>query len=347
MADTLCLERSAEFFSRAELVYIASGQEVISQGQPGCDFFVLARGLVHTQIFDTDNNVHRRLFTVLPGQLMGQLSILSDIPSHFTFTAMEDSFVLRFKRADLIRVVDRFPRVMNSIIQQLLQNISPLCRQVDFAIEWTHVDAGRAIYRQGDVSSNFYIVLNGRLRSVVQNSGGHKELICEYGRLEIVGETEVLTGCERASTVLAVRDSEIAKFPASLFHIITKQFPQVMGHLMLSMGKRVMGMKFNKVSDSLQMHAHDTARNFSTIALIAVSEDTPLTAFATQLTQSLTELGPALHLNRSNIKKLTGYQTENLRANEEYQLIGWLGNQEETHNIVVYEADFAVTPWLE
>ena len=67
------------------------------------------------------------------------------------------------------------------------------------------------IIRQGDHSDCVYIILNGRLRSVVQHPGGKKELVGEYGRGELVGIVEVLTQTERATTIMAVR-SESSPF---------------------------------------------------------------------------------------------------------------------------------------
>ena len=59
--------------------------------------------------------------------------------------------------------------------------------------------------RQCDPSDCVYIILNGRLRSVVQQPSGKKELVGEYGRGELVGIVEVLTQTERATTLMAVR----------------------------------------------------------------------------------------------------------------------------------------------
>ena len=42
-------------------------------------------------------------------------------------------------------------------------------------------------FRQGEESNVAYIILNGRLRSVVKNTEGKKELADEYGRGETVG----------------------------------------------------------------------------------------------------------------------------------------------------------------
>lgn len=43
------------------------------------------------------------------------------------------------------------------------------------------------IYRQDDQSDCTYIVLNGRLRSVIRKANGKKELVGEYGRGDLIG----------------------------------------------------------------------------------------------------------------------------------------------------------------
>ena len=48
--------------------------------------------------------------------------------------------------------------------------------------------------RQGEQSNCIYIVLNGRLRSVVTQSNGKKELDREAGRGELMGVVSVILG---------------------------------------------------------------------------------------------------------------------------------------------------------
>ena len=43
------------------------------------------------------------------------------------------------------------------------------------------------LYSQGDKAMSAYIVLQGRLRSVVRNNDGKKEMVDEFGRGEAVG----------------------------------------------------------------------------------------------------------------------------------------------------------------
>ena len=79
------------------------------------------------------------------------------------------------------------PQAVCGLAHDLVQRLSPLVRQMDFALDWMELEAGRALYRQGDAAVSAYIILNGRVRSVVRKSEGKKELVDEYGRGETIG----------------------------------------------------------------------------------------------------------------------------------------------------------------
>ena len=79
------------------------------------------------------------------------------------------------------------PKAVCSIAFDLVQRLSPIVRQIDFALDWTELEAGRALYKQGDEANAAYIILNGRVRSVVKRPDGKKELVDEYGRGETIG----------------------------------------------------------------------------------------------------------------------------------------------------------------
>ena len=63
-------------------------------------------------------------------------------------------------------------------------------------------------------------------RSVVQKRDGRKEMVGEYGRGELCGIVETLTGAKRSTTLLAVRDTEIAKIPGGSHLQHQAQVPQ-------------------------------------------------------------------------------------------------------------------------
>ena len=124
-----------------------------------------------------------------------------------------------------------------------------------------------------------FIVLNGRLRSVAQESD-KKSLVEEYGRGDLVGLVEVLTRAERSTTVMAVRyfftvstlfyeilrqlihngfkcsliislkkmfnivfyrDSELAVMPEDLLNLIKRKYPQIVTRLIHLLSQRILG----------------------------------------------------------------------------------------------------------
>lgn len=79
------------------------------------------------------------------------------------------------------------PKVVLYIAHLVVRRLSPFVRQVDFALDWIFMESGRAIYRQDDESDSTYIVLSGRLRSVITHKNGKKELVAEYGKGDLIG----------------------------------------------------------------------------------------------------------------------------------------------------------------
>ncbi len=54
-----------------------------------------------------------------------------------------------------------------------------------------HIIKFVVVHRQDDQSDCTYIVLNGRLRSVIRKANGKKELVGEYGRGDLIGVVSV------------------------------------------------------------------------------------------------------------------------------------------------------------
>ena len=97
------------------------------------------------------------------------------------------------------------------------------------------IESGKALYRQGDEADCTYVILSGRLRSVVTRNG-NRELVGEFGRGELCGIIETLTGAQRSTTLLAVRDTEVAKLPAGLINCIKLKYPVVVSRLINLLG---------------------------------------------------------------------------------------------------------------
>jgi CRP-like cAMP-binding protein len=93
--------------------------------------------------------------------------------------------------------------------------------QIDASLDWMQVNAGQVLWRPGDVSDSFYIVINGRLRIITEKEVGGITIVGECGQGDTVGELDVITGSPRRTTVHAIRDTELIRMPQTLFNAIS------------------------------------------------------------------------------------------------------------------------------
>jgi len=85
-----------------------------------------------------------------------------------------------------------------------------------------HVSAGQVLWRTGDASDSFYIVINGRLRAITEDEGV-VNIVAEYGQGDTAGEIDVITSTPRRNTVHAIRDTELIRMPQTLFNAISSR----------------------------------------------------------------------------------------------------------------------------
>uniref|UniRef100_A0A8B9GV02 lysophospholipase n=1 Tax=Astyanax mexicanus TaxID=7994 RepID=A0A8B9GV02_ASTMX len=280
--------------------------------------------------------------------------------THFTLFSIHwsniSSYASKYYSATKLCNQNYFPRVVLNVAHTVVRRVSPFVRQIDFALDWMAVEAGRAVYRQGDKSDSTFIVLSGRLRSVIMRDDGKKELAGEYGRGDLIGVVEALTHMNRATTVHAVRDSELAKMPEGALNSIKRKYPQVVTRLIHLLGQKILG-NMQQVNGPLSVHglglhtpgskwdAGNPASNLATVSILPVSDEVPMTAFTLELQHALSAIGPTLLLTSDIIKQRLGAAA--LDSVHEYRLSSWLGQQEDIHRIVLYQSDSTLTPWTQ
>ncbi|XP_041958024.1 patatin-like phospholipase domain-containing protein 7 isoform X2 [Alosa sapidissima] len=349
LQDTSLLE------GRVSLRQVKAGTLLASQGDQDVSVLFIISGTLHVYQRTIDRNEDSCLFVAHPGEMVGHLAVLTGEPLIFSVRALRDCSFLSISKAHFYEIMREEPRMVLNVANTVVRRVSPFVRQIDFALDWMAVEAGRAVYRQDDESDSTFIVLSGRLRSVIMKDDGKKELAGEYGRGDLIGVVEALTHQRRATTVHAVRDSELAKLPEGALNSIKRSYPQVVTRLIHLLGQKILG---NMQQPNGPLAAHglglqtraskwDTnpASNLSTVTILPASDDVPLTTFALELQYALMAIGPTLLLNSDTIKHQLGAAA--LDSVHEYRLCSWLGQQEDIHRIVLYQSDDTLTPWTQ
>jgi len=84
-------------------------------------------------------------------------------------------------------------------------------------VRFLEVPAGTTLFEEGDTDDDLYFVLRGRLRAIRSGPRGQRQTIGEIGRGETIGELALISGEPRSASILALRDSVVARLTREAF----------------------------------------------------------------------------------------------------------------------------------
>ncbi|KMZ08688.1 neuropathy target esterase sws isoform X3 [Drosophila simulans] len=285
---------------------------------------------------------------VHPGEIVGGLAMLTGEASAYTIRSRSNTRIAFIRRAAIYQIMRQRPRIVLDLGNGVVRRLSPLVRQCDYALDWIFLESGRAVYRQDESSDSTYIVLSGRMRSVITHPGGKKEIVGEYGKGDLVGIVEMITETSRTTTVMAVRDSELAKLPEGLFNAIKLRYPIVVTKLISFLSHRFLGSmqtRSGSGAPGAPVEANPVTHKYSTVALVPITDEVPLTPFTYELYHSLCAIGPVLRLTSDVVRKQLGSNI--FEAANEYRLTSWLAQQEDRNIITLYQCDSSLSAWTQ
>ncbi len=94
-------------------------------------------------------------------------------------------------------------------------------------VGWVELAAGDTLMTQGEPGNAAYLSLSGRLRVYVAQPDGSSRMVRELGRGEITGEISLYTGAPRSATVVAIRDTVLARIDKPHFDALVSRNPRV------------------------------------------------------------------------------------------------------------------------
>ncbi|KAK5698086.1 phosphatidylcholine and lysophosphatidylcholine phospholipase [Elasticomyces elasticus] len=297
------------------------------------------------------------LFLIKPGGLAGYLGSVSSYRSFIDVTAKTDVYVGFLPRAAIDRIVERYPIVLLTMAKRLTTLLPRLIQHIDFALEWVQVNAGQAIYHQNDESDAIYIVLNGRLRAIQEDRKGKMQVIGEYGQGDSVGELEVLTESTRPGTLHAIRDTELAKFPKTLFNSLAQEHPGITIKVSKIIASRMRALIENPMIEpaardskmAVSRPKSTSTLNLRTVAIVPCTAGVPVVEFSNKLQAALVQIGTVngvTTLNQSTILNHLGRHAFSRMG--KLKLSQYLADLEEKYGLVLYVADTSVkSPWTQ
>lgn len=298
----------------------------------------------------------KSLSLIKPGGIAGYIGTISSYRSFIDVIAKTDVYVGFLPRSSLERIVEKYPVILLTMAKRLTSLLPRLILHIDFALEWVQVDAGQVIYHQGDDSDAIYIVLNGRLRAVLNNDEAGMKVVGEYGQGESVGELEVMTESVRPATLHAIRDTELAKFPKTLFNSLAQEHPGITIKISKIIASRMRALVENpvfvqgkeKTTAATNMNVSSTD-NLRTVAVVPVTAGVPVVEFGSRLMNALTQIGATngvTSLSQAAILNHLGRHAFSRMG--KLKLSQYLADLEEKYGLVLYISgmSFLLPPFL-
>ncbi len=226
---------------RLTVVRLGPGETVITEGEEGSAFFVIATGRLTVRKRD-EKGEQVVLAHLGEGEFFGEMALLSNSPRNATVVAEEPSEVLVLQAEVLRSLAGRYPHVADSLRrfyrQRLLANafaVSPIFRPfgrgdrkaVMEKFRERAVKPGEVIIREGTPSDGLYVVLEGAL-DVTHRMEGTEVLIGHLREGDLFGEMSCLRKTGASSTVTVKRGGSLLKLQRADFDALVMTYPTVL-----------------------------------------------------------------------------------------------------------------------
>lgn len=231
-----------ELLVQMEMKEMMPGEHVITEGEVGHSFFVLASGRVRiTRKSETGEEVTLAYLT--DGAFFGEMALLQDGARTASVIVEEESQVFEISKAVLDNVVSSFPSVANVLKnfykQRLLATAmatNPLFRPFDGEqrrelmelFKSKSFDEGEVILKQGKKGTGLFLLLHGKLYVKRKKEDGSEISLAELGPGDMFGEMSLLTGQPTYATVAAATDCFVVRLSKRKFDEVIMTHPQIL-----------------------------------------------------------------------------------------------------------------------
>lgn len=145
--------------------------------------------------------------------------ILADEPTaHLDFIQVEEllRLIRRLAMGDRVVVVSTHDSRMIPLADEVVE-MMPILEAADDAPSERELEAGEAVFRQGDAADRVYIIEDGRLVVVREHANGSETTLAELGSGDVFGEMGPFFGLPRTATVRATTAARVTGYSTRAF----------------------------------------------------------------------------------------------------------------------------------
>jgi CRP-like cAMP-binding protein/tRNA A-37 threonylcarbamoyl transferase component Bud32 len=210
LLQSLSNERNTKIASALREVNFQDGQQIITQGDTGAEFYIIQAGRVQcTQLKGSTASWKTEevdLLQLSQGEYFGEMALMLDEPRHAHVYARGPVQTLVLERDDFEELLGSLQNVLSAQMRTRILRSVPLLTKVSEpdldkiarAMRVQQFDEGDFVIREGEEGSRFYIINEGHAEARV---GGKK--VGTLSHLDFFGERSLMKQEKRMADIVA------------------------------------------------------------------------------------------------------------------------------------------------
>lgn len=203
---------------------------LVSEGEAAADLYFLRSGSLVATVDDGGSTTE--VGRLRAGDVIGESQLIAGGRRTATVSALESSVLLQLPAADLDRLMAEHEPLRAALekvihlrlheaalrvaLPRALGDDAELVDLLSDRASWVQLQRGEILWQQGAAADGWYLLVSGELSSMVKEHGVERE-VGRVGRGEVFGEVALLSGEPRSASILALRESWVARFDSRLF----------------------------------------------------------------------------------------------------------------------------------
>ena len=329
---------------------LPAGATLFTQGDPGDAIYLIVAGKLHIHVQAPDGS-EISVSELGAGNCVGEMALLTGQPRSATVTVLQDCELLRLALASFECLTHKYPALLSGLANQLLPRfqqdqtklaLTHLFGKLDDELQqellgklgWRRIKSGQTLFHQGEPGEEMYVIVQGRLRLVVE-SNGYQRILGEVGAGECIGEFALLAEhgtpeSLRSATIYATRMTDMIVITRAVFESLLCQYPQAL----LNLGRQIV-RRATRVEKPGPI-----AESNLVIALVPTRPGQTLGEFGKQLTSSFTPLGTSLLFTAERFEQMYGKaDASQTPLDNPLSLVinEWLDKREQENKYTIYD----------
>ena len=167
----------------------------------------------------------------------------------------------------------------------LFRGLDPaLLARIAASAQWLSLPGGAPLFSAGEAADALYVVLSGSLGVMSPDSRAQRRFVARLAAGESVGEMGLISGRPRLFSVVALRNTELARISSKAFNEVLRGEPEAMLRIAQLVVERL-----EEAEGAPRTHP----RGAYTFTILPQSLEVDFAAFSTSLVKALSEFGRA------------------------------------------------------